>query len=90
MPREELRTASDALRRAAEAAGDPDHQRRLYDLSDDLADLATADRGPDHGRLARLTNAIESVRDDAGGAVDDPIAEAREAIDAYRETVEGV
>ncbi|MFB6127784.1 MAG: hypothetical protein ABEJ79_10900 [Halolamina sp.] len=89
MTREKLQAASDALRQAAVAADD-DRRERLYDLSNDLATLANADRGPDHGRLARLTNAIESARDGAGDAVDDHAAEARTAIDDYRETVDGV
>jgi hypothetical protein len=91
MVREDLRAASDHLRAASVAATDPDHEERLYDHSDALAELATADQGPDHGRLARIQQKLSDVAD----ATDDDdaaenIQDAKERIRDYRETVEGV
>lgn len=90
MTREELQSASDSLREASEAADDPDLQSRLYDHSNQLARLATADHGPDHGRLARHLNALEEMKAEAGDDVTAAIDDAREAITEYRKTVEGV
>lgn len=90
MVREDLRAASDHLRAAAVAANDAEHEQRLYDQSDALAELATADQGPDHGRLARvqqkLSDIAEETTEDAAGSIQD----AKDSIRAYRETVEGV
>lgn len=91
MPREALQTASDALRRAADAVADDDVERRLYEQSGQMAELATRDRGPDHGRLARHTRTLsdlaeETEDDEAIAAIED----ALDAIETYRETVEGV
>ncbi|CQH62417.1 uncharacterized protein HHUB_3753 [Halobacterium hubeiense] len=91
MVREDLRAASDHLRAASVAADDPDDEQRLYEQSDALAELATADSGPDHGRLARITHALDDLAD----AVDDEdaresIADAKASVEAYRETVDGV
>ncbi|MGB9964333.1 hypothetical protein [Halobacterium sp. CBA1126] len=91
MVREDLRAASDHLRAAAVAAADADHEQRLYDQSDALAELATADDGPDHGRLARITHTLDDLAD----AVNDDdaresIADAKASVEAYRETVDGV
>jgi len=90
MPDDRLRTASEELRQASAAAADADVQRRLYDLSDQFATLASADNGPDHGRLARHLNALNELRDGAGKDVIAHIDAAEEAITAYRETVDGV
>ncbi|MCG1004523.1 MULTISPECIES: hypothetical protein [Halobacterium] len=91
MVREDLRAASDHLRAAAVAAADAEQEERLYDQSDSLAELATADDGPDHGRLARITHTL----DDLASAVEDDdaresIADAKTSVEAYRETVDGV
>jgi hypothetical protein len=89
MTRDELATASDRLEAAAEAATDDDAER-LQDLADQLDELATRNRGPDHGRLARtelaLDDLVESADDDAASHID----AAHEAVIDYRETVEGV
>ncbi|WP_049980346.1 DUF7553 family protein [Halolamina rubra] len=90
MTREELQTASEELRRASTAATDAERQRRLYDLSDQFATLAAADSGPDHGRLARHLNALNELRDGAGGDVTEHVDAAEAAITEYRETVDGV
>ena len=87
MVRENLADASDLLA-SVETTGDA--AERLDGLAEQLETLATAERGPDHGRLARLQTALgevkEQVDDDAAATID----EALEAIVAYRETVDGV
>lgn len=87
MVREQLQTAAEHLRTATESA-DADASERLTDLADKLDSLATADRGPDHGSMARIQNALNDVKEevDADAAIDD----AKEAISDYRSTVEGV
>jgi len=88
MTREELRDASETLAAVSDHAGDAGD--RLADLADQLETLATREKGPDHGRLARILNALSEVEEDAPATVADAIDEARERIVAYRETVEGV
>jgi tRNA A22 N-methylase len=90
MTREQLRTASDELRKASEAADDGDLVERLHDQSNQFAQLATADTGPDHGRLARHLNALSEMRTAASDDVVEHIDAAEEAITAYRKTVDGV
>lgn len=90
MSDDRLRTASEELRQASAAAEDAETQRRLYELSDQFATLATADNGPDHGRLARHLNALNEIRETATEDVTSHIDAAEEAITAYRETVDGV
>lgn len=89
MVREQLRRASELLREASEHA-DGDLRDRLYEQSDQLARLATAERGPDHGRLDRHMNALYEMLDETDGEVHERVRSAREAVSAYRETVEGV
>lgn len=93
MTREQLERAAESMHTAAEAVAhvDEDAAQRLTDLAEQTDDLATADRGPDHGRLARFLNALDDVKDglekdDAEDAID----EAKAALTAYRETVDGV
>lgn len=90
MTREQLRTASEELRMASEGAATPEMERRLHDQSNQFATLATAEHGPDHGRLARHLNALKEIREEAGDEVTEHVEKAEEAITAYRETVEGV
>lgn len=90
MTRDQLRTASDELRKASEAASDDALVQRLHEQSNQFAQLATADSGPDHGRLARHLNALSEMHDEAGEDVAVHIDAAEEAITAYRETVDGV
>lgn len=87
MVRTELAEASDLLA-SIDTSGEP--AERLEDIADQLDHLSTADRGPDHGRLARIQTALDEIQtqvDDEGAAT---IDEALEDIVAYRETVEGV
>lgn len=90
MTRTELATASDLLKRAANEASDADDAERLEGLADKVDAYATADRGPDHGQLARIENALselgETTTDDALAAVED----AHEHLKEYRSGVEGV
>lgn len=90
MTRDRLATAADHVRAAADAASDEAHADRLSGLADQLSSLATADRDPDHGRLARLLSAFDEVEAAAGDAVGDHLDAAREEISAFRETLEGV
>lgn len=89
MAREQLQTAADTLADAADAA-DGEAAERLTELADQLETLSTRDRAPDHGRLARIQNALGELDADAGSALSAAIAEADDAIDAFRETIEGV
>jgi hypothetical protein len=91
--RELLQQASDELRQASELAPD-DATGRIYEESNQLAGLATADRGPDHGRLARHTNALAEIADDLddAGATEAAahVRDARSLISEYREDLPGV
>ncbi len=90
MTRPELAAASDDLAAAADLVDDTNHADRLENLADQLERLSAAETGPDHGRLARIQSAMHDVRE----AVDDDavtrIREAHEAINEYREGLEGV
>lgn len=90
MVREPLRAASDLLRQASESAGDADLEERLYDQSNQLARLATADDGPDHGRLARIMHVLDTIADDLEGDAQDAVEDAYDHVKDYRSTVEGV
>lgn len=90
MTRERLADASETLRTASEAASNPAAKERLADQADQLEELAEAERGPDHGRLARHEHALGEIK----GLVEDDqqatIDEALDAMRAYRATVEGI
>lgn len=90
MTRDELASAGDRLEYAADAATDDDAADRLRDLAGQLHALAERDRGPDHGRLARIQNALADLRDDVGTETADEIEAATDDVVAFRETVEGV
>lgn len=90
MTREKLREASDELRQAAEATDDTDLVERLHDQSNQLAKLADAEQGPDHGRLARHMNALSEMADAANDEAAAHVTAARQAVADYRSTVEGV
>ncbi|MEF8818915.1 MAG: hypothetical protein V5A31_08475 [Haloferacaceae archaeon] len=90
MTRERLQTAADRLRAASDAATD-DAADRLTDLAERLDSHATADRGPDHGTMARVQHQLTELRagvddDHAAALIDD----AKDAISDYRSTVDGV
>lgn len=90
MVREELKRASERLREASEAADEDTVRNRLHDQSDQFARMATADRGPDHGRLARHENILAEITENATDAVGKRVGEAKEAITEYREDLSGV
>lgn len=89
MTREELSQASEALERAAEDT-DGEAAEKLREQARQLASLAEAERGPDHGRLARHQAALRDVKGTVDRAVGDRIDEANDLINAHRETLEGV
>jgi hypothetical protein len=89
MTREELAEASDELREAAEAVTG-DVRERLYDQADAFARKAAADRGPDHGTLARHLHALREIEDEVDQEAASHVAVARDRITEYREGVEGV
>ena len=90
MSREQLSAASETLRTASEQASNEAAKQRLTKQADQLQELADAERGPDHGRLARHEHALGEIKALLGpkhqGHVDDALDEMR----AYRETVEGI
>jgi hypothetical protein len=86
MTREQLRTASEALERAADAV-DEEYRDRIESQAASLSDLATRERGPDHGRLARIDRILTELIEATGN---DDIRTARSEVRSYRETVEGV
>ncbi|RQH00752.1 DUF7553 family protein [Natrarchaeobius oligotrophus] len=89
MSRQHLADAARSLERAAEAA-EHDAADRLRQQSEQFSTLADADRGPDHGKLARHEHVLAEVADEEGGRVADRVDDAIESIHAYRETLEGV
>lgn len=90
MTRDALATAGELLADAAETTEDDDDSQRLSDLADQLDRLSTADEGPDHGRLARIQNALHDLESSAGEDAAATIAEAHEHVKEYRSGVEGV
>lgn len=89
MSREELASAGDRLESAAETASG-DALETLTDLADQLEGLAGGDRGPDHGRLARIEAKLDDAQTGASDDIADAIDDALDDIHAYRETLEGV
>ncbi|APX97410.1 DUF7553 family protein [Natronorubrum daqingense] len=90
MSRTTLERAASTLEEAANAASDDETKQRLESQSSQFESLADANRGPDHGKLARHEHVLTEIADEEGGAVANLIAEALESIHAYRETLEGV
>ncbi|MFA9416007.1 hypothetical protein [Natrinema sp. HArc-T2] len=90
MSRDELENAAESIRQAADAAADDETQDRLQNQAATVDDYADADRGPDHGQLARHEHILNDIADDEGGAVATNLEDALESISAFRETVEGV
>jgi hypothetical protein len=90
MSNDSLHEASTHLEAASATASDDEVADRLAGLSDQLERLAARERGPDHGRLARIENALGEVSEVADAETDAEIDRAHESIVAYRETVDGV
>jgi len=89
MTRQDLADAASHLETASESAGGDSHDR-LIELADQLNTLATRDSDPDHGRLARIQNALGEVQSDVDNHTAATIDDANDAINAFRETLEGV
>ncbi|MXV62863.1 hypothetical protein GS429_12455 [Natronorubrum sp. JWXQ-INN-674] len=89
MTRENLADAAATLQDAA-AAADDETRERLETQSNQFAALAEADRGPDHGKLARHEHILTEIADENEGEVADRVEDALESIRAFRETVDGV
>jgi len=90
MTREQLAAAAETLGAAADAASDASIADGLAEQADQFAMLAEADRGPDHGRLARHDRVLSNLAADADPETADAIESALEDIRAYRSTIEGV
>ena len=90
MARENLEDAAATLREAADVASDDETRERLENQADQFADLADAERGPDHGKLARHEPILTEIADEQGGDVEAQVEDALASIRAFRETVEGV
>lgn len=80
MTREHLEDAAETLQNAADAATDEETRDRLQTQSSQLADHATADRGPDHGTLARHEHILTEIADEEGGDVATSVEDALESI----------
>lgn len=89
MTRAELSQAAAALRRAADGAEHEQTRERLEDQASQFERLAEAERGPDHGRLARHEHILTEIAHDEDEVAPD-VESALESIRAYRQTVEGV
>lgn len=89
MTSEKLQNASEALRKASEAAESDEARERLYEHSNRLAELATGGT-PDHGTLARVERQVSTVAEQTSGEVEDHVEEAVSYVHAYREDLEGV
>ncbi len=89
MTQSDLERASDRLERAA-AAADGERADRLRDQAATMEKLSKADRGPDHGRLARHEQKLRSIAEGADERVVAEVDDALAAISSFRETVDGV
>lgn len=92
MAHDELGDASDALREASEAARADELRERLHERSDALATLASKERKPDHGRLAREDGILRDILGDhdASEEVSENVETARTKIREFREDLPGV
>lgn len=88
MTRTELATASELLDSAADST--ETNADRLADLAAQLDQLAEADRGPDHGRMARIQTALDEIQQEVDDETAATIEDARAEIRDYRATVDGV
>lgn len=89
MARDKLQTAADHLE-SASATASGDASDRLAELSSQLETLAARDTDPDHGRLARIQNKLHDLESDVGDDAAATISDANDAINGFRETLEGV
>lgn len=85
-----LEEAASSIESAATDVDDAAATDRLENLAAQLRDLVESGRTPDHGRLARMLNALSEVEANVDGNAADAIGRAREHITTYREGVAGV
>ena len=90
MTRDELASASELLESAAEDTDSDEARQRLAELADQLDTLATDERGPDHGRLARIQSALNDLSSADAEDVTEAIDDADEQINEYRSDLDGV
>ncbi|MFD1647159.1 DUF7553 family protein [Haloarchaeobius litoreus] len=90
MTREQLETAAEHVRAAAQAATDTNARDRLSRQADEFERHAEAERGPDHGRLARHESILGEIATEEGGEVSEEIDAALDHVHTYRETLPGV
>lgn len=90
MTRDELASASELLESAAEDTDSDEASERLAELADQLDTLATAEHGPDHGRLARIQSALNDLSSGDAEDVTGAIEDADDKINEYRSDLEGV
>lgn len=90
MVRDELQNAAESIEAAADAASGDEARERLQNQASKFEDYATADRGPDHGQLARHEHILNDIADDEGGDVADHVDDALASITEFRSTLEGV
>jgi len=89
MTRDELIAASESLTSAAEGADD-ELSAKLSEQADTLATLADREKGPDHGRLAKIEHSLRSLKDSASDDGAALIDDALDHVKSYRSTVDGV
>ena len=89
MTRDKLDHVADALRSAADSTEDQATRDRLQTQAEQFENMASADRGPDHGRLARHEHVLREIKQQDASVTAD-IDRGLEAISGYRETLEGV
>ena len=90
MTRTELQSASEALQRAVDAASGDESTERLEKQIAKLDKWADAEKGPDHGQLAKVERIGDDVAEEEGDEVREHVEAATEHVHAYRETIEGV
>lgn len=89
MTRTHLENAGNLLRTASQSA-DGEAADRLDGFADQLDALAERERGPDHGRLARILTALAEIADEEDEETAAAVEEARSEITEFRKGVEGV
>jgi hypothetical protein len=88
--RNELHAAAETLDDLRAEVSDAETAERVESFADQLRTMADADRGPDHGRLARLEHNLRDLQSDLDGEEAETVGSALDHAKAYRETVEGV
>lgn len=90
MTRQELAAAAETLNEASDRASEADVKSGLDEQAAQMTRLADADRGPDHGRLARHERMLSNLADQTDQETAELIFAALADIRDYRSTIEGV